>query len=131
MSIKHQAPLRNQQEGASRAPAQRRQGASLVGEAQRLTGRLQRQAGETGNRAGGSYQSGWSAERRGTETVPTPARPVHPAPDGYVRRSPVQPLHVAADYQKRAVQNILKTVAVGAVLLFLLWLLLSSNLLSQ
>ena len=42
----------------------------------------------------------------------------HPAivaPDGYVRRSPVQPLRVAPDYRKRLIKRI-----IGGVVLVLL-----------
>ena len=33
--------------------------------------------------------------------VPTEPQPVRPAPDGYVRCSPVQPVYEAADYRRR------------------------------
>ena len=58
---------------------------------------------------------------RGRSSRPTPRQteavqtgPVRPAPDGYVRRSPVQPLHVAADYRRR---QLLWIVAAAAILI--------------
>ena len=97
--------IRNQAEAAARNAVARVQGglrrdASLVNQASRWAGRTLTQ-GEAAVRArAGEGRRRSSAAR---ETTATQAHPVRPAPDGYVRRSPVQHLHVAADYRRRLV----------------------------
>ena len=99
--------IRTQAEAAgrnavNRAQAELRRDTSLVNQASRWAGRaitegeaeLRRRS--RGGRPGPA-PSGTNAVKR--------SGPVRPAPDGYVRRSPVQPLHVAEDYRKRQIQR--------------------------
>ena len=67
------------------------------------------------------------------EPAPPPAegeeaRPPRPAPDGYVRRSPVQPMAVAAGYHRRRRRRALGLAAAAGLLLGAVWLLLNSGL---
>ena len=95
--------IRNQAEAAARNAAARvrgglRRDTSLVNQASRWAGRTLTQ-GEAAVRArAGEARRRSSAAR---ETTATQAHPVRPAPDGYVRRSPVQPLHAAAGHPGR------------------------------
>lgn len=107
--------LHHQAEAAARNAAARAEGAlrrdaSLVNQASRWAGRAMTEGDA-------ALRSRASSRRRGTppprQTEAAPARPVPPAPDGYVRRSPVQPLHVAEGYRKR---QALRAVAVAAVI---------------
>ena len=93
--------IRRQTQSAARnavagAAGRLRRDTSLVSRASQLTGRAIREG-----------ESAWRKEtvrrRRGSpgETVKGRARPVRTAPDGYVRRSPVQPVFQAADYHRR------------------------------
>ena len=109
--------IRRQAEAAARNAAARAQGnlrrdASLVNQASRWAGRtmtegeaaLRRRAG--GMRPGGMSPGASAAVR---------TRPVRPAPDGYVRRTPVQPLHVAEDCRRRQFLRVVTAVVVVAV----------------
>lgn len=107
--------IRNQAEAAARNAASRAQGtlrrdASLVNQASRWAGRTMAE-GETALRRGAG-----SARRRrsspGAAAAERP-RPIRPAPDGYLRRSPVQPLRVAEGYRR---QRVLRMLAVAAVI---------------
>ena len=110
--------IRRQTESAvqnkvSGAQARVRRETSLVGQASRLTGKLL-QEGEAAlkdaGRPSGSPGSG--------DTVELPPRPIRPAEDGYVRRSPVQPVCQAADYHRRLVtRGVLAVVLAAAVLI--------------
>ena len=90
-----EAAAKNQ---AERAAAGLRRETSLVGMASRLTGKAIVE-GEQALR-GGLFRRR-SFPRTAGDVVPTEAQPVRPAPDGYVRRSPVQPVYEAADYRRR------------------------------
>lgn len=104
-----QAAVQNKVSGAQ---ARMRQETSLVAQASRLTGKVLRE-GETvlkgRRRTAGRWTSGTTVE-----TAPTP---VHPAEDGYVRRSPVQPVFQAADYHRRlAARGVLAVVLIAVAL---------------
>lgn len=111
-----EAAARNQ---ARRAAAGLRRDTSLVGQASRLTGK----AVQAGQAAGQRWAGRARGRRRGTEpTVPTQPRRPQAAEDGYVRRSPVQPVYEAADYRRRLVQRgigiaVLIVVIVAAVIM--------------
>ena len=120
--------IRNQAEAAARNAAARVQGglrrdASLVNQASRWAGRPLTQ-GEAAVRARAS--EGRRRSSAALETKTTQAPPVRPTADGYVRRSPVQPLHVAADYRRRLVTRavtaavLLAVVGLGIYLLSML-----------
>ena len=120
--------IRNQAEAAARNAAARvrgglRRDTSLVNQASRWAGRtLTRGEAAVRSRAGEGRRRSSAAR----ETTATQAHPVRPAPDGYVRRSPVQPLHVAVDYRRRLVARavtaavVLAAVGVGIYLLSML-----------
>ncbi len=106
--------LRQQAEAAARNAANRAQGklrreTSLVGQASRWAGKTMRQGEEVlREKAAGR---GRRKPFRPRQTTAAPSAPPRPAPDGYVRRSPVQPLHVAADYRRRQIRRLV-TIAV-------------------
>lgn len=108
--------IRNQAEAAARNAAARvkgnlRRDTSLVNQASRWAGRTLTQGEDALRRkAGGWRWPGGSGEPR-TQAAQT--QPVRPAPDGYIRRSPVQPLHVVQGYRKR---QLLRAVGVAAVI---------------
>lgn len=104
-----QAAVQNKVSGAQ---ARIRRETSLVAQASRLTGRALRE-GETALKG-----RRWAAGGRtsGTTVETTPA-PVHPAEDGYIRRSPVQPVFQAADYHRRLVARGVLAVVLIAVAL--------------
>ena len=100
---------------------------SLVKQASRLTGRMNRElklAEQTLIRSGkpGKY-------RVETQTVAEAPRPVKPAPDGYVRRSAVQSIRVPADYHRRIVKRILLWTAGVICVLVAVWMLQKSGVL--
>lgn len=102
---------------ASGAVAKVKSQTSLVGQAARFTGAV--------NRKGEEILSG----KKGPSPLLPEAAP-RPAPDGYMRRSPVQPVRVAEDYRKKQVKK-----AAGIALLCVcavvgVWLLLQTNLLA-
>ena len=110
--------IRNQAEAAARNAAARIRGnvrreTSLVNQASRWAGRAMTE-GEAALRSR-------SGRRRGRtpppgRTTAEPAGPVRPASDGYVRRSPVQPLHVMEGYRKRQVLRVVTVIAVVAAI---------------
>lgn len=117
--------LRHQAEAAARNAAQRVQGqfrrdASLVNQASRWAGRTLTQGEVQVRKAAGKRRRSYTPSG---ETQPQPPRPTPPAPDGYVRRSPVQPLHAAADYGKQQARRAAATVVVIAALCVGLYLL--------
>ena len=96
--------VRRQAEAAARGRMAGLQGGlrretSLVNQAGRWAGRAARE----GEAALGAAAGGQRRRRGFPETAAEPPRPVRPAPDGYVRRSPVQPLRVAEGYRRRQV----------------------------
>lgn len=91
-----------------------RRDTSLVNQASRLTGRTIRTGEEVlRNKTRGSGGRWYSAPNG--NTVETPPRPQYAAEDGYMRRSPVQPVHQAADYRRRLVLKGVGVVALIAV----------------
>ena len=94
-----EAAARNQ---VRRAAAGLRRDTSLVGQASRLTGKAV-QAGQSAGRQWAGRSRGGRSEPE--PTVPTQPRPPQAAEDGYVRRSPVQPVCEAADYRRRLVRR--------------------------
>ncbi|MCD7888279.1 MAG: hypothetical protein LUG44_11860 [Clostridiales bacterium] len=100
---------------------------SLVGQASRLSAEAMQQGQDAVKRA-----SGASARRGSRPQEPVVSDPVsvHPAPDGYVRRSPVQPICESADYRRQIVRRIVNGVVVVIVALVLVWLLLRSGILA-
>lgn len=109
--------IRRQSEAAAqnalrRAAGEARRETSLVGQASRLAGR----AAGAGEEALGRRFRGSSSPGRGSGggVVETPPMPVIPAPDGYVRRSPVQPVYEAANYRRKLV---LRAVGICALIL--------------
>ena len=102
-----EAAVRNE---LNRAAGKARRGTSLVAQAGQLMGR----AARSGEAALRQELRGGKAARRdpGAGVVATEPRPVRPAADGYVRRSPVQPVYEAADYRKKVMLK-----ATGVVLL--------------
>lgn len=114
---------------ASGSVAKFRAETSLVKQASRLTGRMKRELDQAEKNIAQSRKTGrYRVER---ETVAETHHPVKPAPDGYVRRSAVQPIRVPADYHRQILRRVLGgTVAVICVLV-VIWLLLRSDLLTN
>lgn len=124
--------IRRQSEAAvrnelHRAAGMARRQASLVEQASRLAGRAVRDGEEVlGERLGRGAPVGWERSQAVVETDPPP---VIPAADGYMRRSPVQPVCEAADYRRRlapravGVLALILAVCVGVYLLSQLGLL--------
>lgn len=107
--------IRNQAEAAARNAAARATGSlrrdtSLVNQASRWAGRTLTE-GEADLRRKMNSQRRAYAEPQ--ETVGERIRPLRPAADGYVRRSPIQPLRVIEGYRKR---QVLRAAAVAAVI---------------
>ena len=106
--------IRSQTQGAVRNAAAREEGklrreTSLVNAASRWAGKAMVQGEAELQRRKGVRRG---ARPAGGETQCLSPGPVRPAPDGYVRRSPVQPLHAARDYRRR---QVLRAVAIAAV----------------
>lgn len=99
-----------------------RRDTSLVNQAMRLLGGAAREDERTvcGERRGKVV----SGRGPGISVVATEPAPVRPASDGYVRRSPVQPLYEAAGYRRalvlRAVGTVALILAAGAGIYFLM-----------
>ena len=108
--------IRQQAESAARnaaagAVGRLRRDTSLVNQASQLTGRAIRK-GEA------AWKKRGAAGRRRSACGPTveeAARPTRPGQDGYVRRSPVQPVHQAADYRLRQVLRVVQVIVLIAV----------------
>lgn len=117
--------LRNRVSGSV---ARLRAQTSLVGQASRLTGRMSRQLDEAGKKLQTSGKKpGYRPE---TDTVAEKPQAVKPAPDGYLRRSAVQPIRVPADYRRRMVRKVVGGMLLGIVLVAAVWILMKSNLLA-
>ena len=112
--------------------AKLRRKTSLIGEISRLTGRANRALDD-------AVQQGaqWRAGRRpdiledddGTDAGDSPAQP-HICADGYVRRSPVQPLYTPPDYRRRIIRRAAGIAALAAAALVIVWLLVHFSVLS-
>ncbi len=110
--------------GAARA----RRETSLVGQASRLSAEALRQGEDAVRQAAGAdSRPGSRPPQEGAASDPVNVRP---APDGYVRRSPVQPIYESADYHRKIVRRVVNGVAAVIVALALVWLLLRSGILA-
>ena len=98
-----------------------RRDTSLVNQAHRFTGRAF-QAGEEALRRGARWAGGQGVPNDGF--VETPSQPQQPAADGYVRRSPVQPVYRAKNYYRRLLLRAAGLVALAAVACVAVYLLL-------
>ena len=110
--------IRQQAEAAaknavSRASASLRRDTSLVNQASRLTGKAIREGEAAVKRAAGRDRRRTAGEPLATAAADRP-RP-RQAADGYVRRSPVQPVHQAADYRFRQALRAVQVIALIAV----------------
>ena len=108
--------IRRQSEGAvqnemNRATATVRRETSLVSQASRLAGRAVLEGEEALRRELHGRPARRNAPQNVVETAPPPVRP---AADGYVRRSPVQPVYEAADYHRRLALRVVGTVLLAA-----------------
>ncbi len=112
---------------AAGAAARARRETSLVGQASRLSAEAMQRGEDAVKRASGTSSRHSS---RPQEPVVSDPVSVSPAPDGYVRRSPVQPIYEAADYRRRIIRRIVNGVVVVIVALVLVWLLLRSGILA-
>ena len=126
--------VKNQAKGALRSQisgsaAKLRAQTSLVGQAGRLTGRMRQQMNEAEKNILKSSEG--CKHRVETNTVASKAEPIKPAPDGYVRRSAVQPIRVAADYHRRIIRKVVGGLVLAACVLAVLWLLMKTNLLAK
>ena len=107
--------------GAAGAASRLRRDTSLVNQAHRFTGRAF-QAGEEALRRGVRWAGGQGAPIDGF--VETPSQPQQPAADGYVRRSPVEPVYRAKNYYRRLLLRAAGLVALAAVACVAVYLLL-------
>ena len=117
---------RQQAEAAARNAANRAQGklrreTSLVGQASRWAGKAMRQGEEVLREQAAGY--GRRKTKGPGQTKAAAAPPPRPAPDGYVRRSPVQPLHVAAGYRRQQIRRLVTIVVVAAAVCVGLYLI--------
>ncbi len=123
MALTQLESIRRQTEAAARnqmnrAAADLRRETSLVNRAHLLAGRAAR---------GVSLPSGGNTEPRSrtlSGTVPTTPPPVQPAADGWVRRSPVQPLYRPANYYRRLATRITQVVLLVIAIFVVVYLLL-------
>lgn len=106
---------------AAGAASRLRRDTSLVNQAHRFTGRAF-QAGEEALRRGVRWAGGQGVPNDGF--VETPSQPQQPAADGYVRRSPVQPVYRAKNYYRRLLLRAAGLVALAAVACVAVYLLL-------
>ena len=114
-----QAAARNAAAGAA---SRLRRETSLVNQAHRFTGRAF-QAGEDALWRGVR----WAGGRQGGSNdgfVEMPSQPQQPAADGYVSRSPVQPVYRAKNYYRRLLLRAVGLVALAAVACVAVYLLL-------
>ena len=104
---------------AAGAASRLRRDTSLVNQAHRFTGRAF-QAGEEALRRGVRWAGGQGVPNDGF--VETPSQPQQPAADGYVRRSPVQPVYRAKNYYRRLLRaaGLVALAAVACVAVYLL-----------
>lgn len=106
---------------------------SLIGEISRLTGK----ANQTVDDAAQEIARQYAARRTGIQEEDgvwlddddADIEPVICA-DGYVRRSPVQPLRTPSDYYRRLLRRAMGVVAMVLLVLAVLWLLVRYSVLS-
>ena len=123
--------IRQQAESAARnaaagAVGRLRRDTSLVNQASQLTGRAIRK-GEA------AWKKRGAAGRRRSACGPTveeAARPTRPGRDGYVRRSPEQPLYTPPDYRRRLLRRAAGIAVAVLLALAVLWLLVHYSVLS-
>lgn len=109
-----------------------RRGTSLIGEISRLTGKTNRMMEDTAQRIGRQYaarQPETLEEDDMQDDSGLPAQPTVCA-DGYVRRSPVQPLYTPPDYFRRLVRRAAGIAVLVLFALAVLWLLVRYSVLS-
>lgn len=85
---------------------------SLVRQAARFEGRSARRDDRASSEAGSA------------DCIPVPLA------DGYVRRSPVQPVRICADYYRRRRRRIVGLIALAAVLIALIRILIGTGILA-
>ena len=110
--------------------AKLRRKTSLIGEISRLTGRANRALDDV-------VQQGaqWRAGRRpdileDDDGTGAGGSLPHICADGYVRRSPVQPLYTPPDYRRRIIRRAAGIAALAAAALVIVWLLVHFSVLS-
>ena len=113
--------LRQQAEAAARNAAAGAQGklrreTSLVNQASHWAGRAM-----TGGKA--AVQGRAAGRARNHPEAAGNRRAARPEPDGYVRRSPVQPLRVAEGYRRQRMSRAIGTAVVIAAICVGIWLL--------
>lgn len=106
---------------AAGAASRLRRDTSLVNQAHQFTGRAF-QAGGAALRNGARRVGGQGAP--GGDFVATQPHPQEPAADGYVRRSPVQPVYRAENYYRRLVLRGVGLAALAVVACVAVYLLL-------
>ena len=74
-------------------------------------------------------RSAWNSRHASPENEDADSPPA-PLADGYVRRSPVQPVRVSADYYRRRVRRIIGLIVLGAVLVVLVRILIGTGILA-
>jgi len=122
--------IRNQAEAAARnqvsgARARVRRETSLVGQASRWGMELSRQAENLARPHGRR-----SRTREAGDVRPAKGAPVRPAEDGYIRRSPVQPVMEPLAYRRQLTMRALRVAGLAALVAVGLFLLLRSGLLA-
>lgn len=113
--------------------AKLRRKTSLIGEISRLTGKANRTIDQAGREA-----VRWRTDRlpdilEGEVEWDEPvegAEPPYICADGYVRRSPEQPLYTPPDYRRRLLRRAAGAAAVVLLALAVLWLLVRYSILS-
>lgn len=88
----------------SRSVSSARRDTSLVNQATGLMGRTVRESERTVR--SGRFSKTVLRQDPSSHVSATEPAPVYPASDGYIRRSPVQPLYEAADYRRKLVLRI-------------------------
>ena len=106
---------------AAGAASRLRRDTSLGNQGHRFSGRAVLGGGEA-LRRGVRWAGGQGAPNDGF--VETPSQPQQPAADGYVRRSPVQPVYRAKNYYRRLLLRAAGLVALAAVACVAVYLLL-------
>lgn len=112
--------------------AKLRRGTSLIGEISRLTGKANRTMEDAAQQITRGYGLHWpeTLEQDDRPAGGTPADRPTVCADGYVRRSPVQPLYTPPDYTRRLLRRAAKIAALVVIALAVLWLLVHYSVLS-
>ncbi len=113
--------------------AKLRRRTSLIGEISRLTGKANRAIDDAGQQAARRYAS------RRPETLDDDQAPAEDNTrppqarvyaDGYVRRSPEQPLYTPPDYRSKQIRRAIGIIVLAALVLAIVWLLLRMSVFS-